>query len=123
MFDLKTVYCDNLSNIQLAKNPVFHARTKHIEVHYHFVRARVLSGEVELRMFRRIDRTPTFSPSPLVSTSCGNFQVCLGPLWNLDVSNLRGRADRKDHQREQERSGSARDAVVVYSAHYVKTVK
>jgi hypothetical protein len=31
------VYSDNLSSIQLAKNPVFHARTKHIEVHYHFV--------------------------------------------------------------------------------------
>ena len=32
------IYCDNLSSIQLAKNPVFHERTKHIEVHYHFVR-------------------------------------------------------------------------------------
>ena len=42
------IYCDNLSSIQLAKNPVFHARTKHIEVHYHFVHECVLSGEVEL---------------------------------------------------------------------------
>ena len=42
------IYCNNLSNIQLAKNPVFHAQTKHIEVHYHFVREHVLSGEVEL---------------------------------------------------------------------------
>ena len=31
------LYCDNLSSIQLARNPVFHARTKHIEVHYHFI--------------------------------------------------------------------------------------
>ena len=45
--DPTTIYCDNLNNIQLAKNPVFHARTKHIEVHYHFVRERVLSSEVE----------------------------------------------------------------------------
>jgi hypothetical protein len=28
------IYCDNLSNIQLARNPVFHARMKHVEVHY-----------------------------------------------------------------------------------------
>ena len=28
-----TTYCDNLSSIQLAKNLVFHAQTKHIEVH------------------------------------------------------------------------------------------
>ena len=32
-----TIYCDNLSSIQLAKNLIFHTRTKHIEVHYHFV--------------------------------------------------------------------------------------
>ena len=33
------IYCDNLSNIQLAKKPVLNARTKHIEV---------VSGEVDL---------------------------------------------------------------------------
>ena len=32
--DPTTIYCDNLSSIQLANNPVFHARTKHIQVHY-----------------------------------------------------------------------------------------
>ena len=26
----------------------FHARTKHIEVHYHFIREKVLSGEIDL---------------------------------------------------------------------------
>ena len=31
------IHCDNLRNIQLARNPMFHARTKHIEVHYHYV--------------------------------------------------------------------------------------
>ena len=52
------IYCDNLSNIELAKNLVFHTRTKNIEVHYHFVRERVLSGEVELvyvPMDRQVD--------------------------------------------------------------------
>ena len=35
------IYCDNLSSMHLAKNPMFHARRKHIEVHYHFVHERV----------------------------------------------------------------------------------
>jgi hypothetical protein len=43
-----TVTCDNQSALKLAKNLVFHARTKHIEVHHHFVRKRVLEGEVNL---------------------------------------------------------------------------
>ena len=42
------IHCDNLSSIQLARNPVFHARTKHIEVHYHFIRERVLAGDIDL---------------------------------------------------------------------------
>ncbi|MCO5608056.1 hypothetical protein L7F22_062261 [Adiantum nelumboides] len=42
------IYCDNLSSIQLAKNPIFHARTKHIEVHCHFVRDQVLAGDIDL---------------------------------------------------------------------------
>ncbi|MCO5568144.1 hypothetical protein L7F22_021840 [Adiantum nelumboides] len=35
------IHCDNLSSIQVAQNPMFHARTRHIEVHYHFIRERV----------------------------------------------------------------------------------
>ena len=46
------IYCDNLSSIQLARNPVFHARTKHIEVHYHFIRERVLDGDIDLTYVR-----------------------------------------------------------------------
>ena len=35
--NLILIYCNNSSSMELAKNPVFHARTKHIEVHYDFV--------------------------------------------------------------------------------------
>ena len=40
--------CDNMSSIQMASNPVFHARTKHIGVHYHFIREKVLEDEIDL---------------------------------------------------------------------------
>jgi hypothetical protein len=39
---LVVIYCDNISSILLANNLVYHARTKHIEVHYHFIRKKFL---------------------------------------------------------------------------------
>ena len=36
------LYYDNQSAICLAENLVFHVRTKYVEVHYHFIREKVL---------------------------------------------------------------------------------
>lgn len=44
-----TIYCDNVSSIYLAHNPVHHARTKHIEIDIHFVREKVASGAIQVR--------------------------------------------------------------------------
>lgn len=44
-----TIYCDNNSTISMTKNPVFHARTKHIEIRHHYIRDLVQDGQVELQ--------------------------------------------------------------------------
>jgi hypothetical protein len=43
------LYCDNHSAISLADDPVFHARTKHVEVHYHFIQEKVLQRDIEMK--------------------------------------------------------------------------
>ena len=42
------LFCDNTSAISIAKNPVQHSRTKHIELRYHFIRDHVEKGDIEL---------------------------------------------------------------------------
>lgn len=42
------LWCDNMGAKYLSANPIFHARTKHIEVDYHFVRERVLQKLLEI---------------------------------------------------------------------------
>ena len=42
------VYCDNISAIYMASNPVQHRRTKHIEIDIHFVREKVALGKVRV---------------------------------------------------------------------------
>ena len=36
--DTMCVFCDNMSAINLSKNPVQHSKSKHIEIQYHFIR-------------------------------------------------------------------------------------
>ncbi|KHM99983.1 Retrovirus-related Pol polyprotein from transposon TNT 1-94, partial [Glycine soja] len=36
--DVMTLYCDNMSAINISKNPVQHSRTKHIDIRHHYIR-------------------------------------------------------------------------------------
>jgi len=57
------IYCDNISSILFANNPVYHARTKQIEVHYHFIREKFLAREINLFMLVLKIKLLTFSQS------------------------------------------------------------
>mgnify|MGYP000270547673 CR=1 FL=1 len=45
-----TLFQDNLlTSIHLANNPMVHARSKHIQIHYHFNREKVLTKEMKIK--------------------------------------------------------------------------
>ena len=46
--ELPILHCDSQSAIMLARNPIFHAKTKHIQVKYHFIRDVLDSKNIEL---------------------------------------------------------------------------
>jgi len=39
------LFCNNQTTLHMAKNPMFHKRTKHIKINCHFVRERLFSGD------------------------------------------------------------------------------
>jgi len=47
--DLLKINCDSMSDVYLAKNQEYHARTKHIDVRFHFVREILDEGDIELQ--------------------------------------------------------------------------
>ena len=75
--DPTLIYYNNLSSIQLVKNPVFHARTKHIEVHYHFCVNAFLMVKSIYASFGLIGKWQTSSQKRKGWTSCGSVQRCL----------------------------------------------
>ena len=42
------VFCDNQSTIRIAKNPVHHDRTKHVEIDQHFIKEKIEGNVVDL---------------------------------------------------------------------------
>jgi hypothetical protein len=44
--------CDNESAVKIAKNPVLHSRTKHIDIRYHFLREKEANGDIALQNIR-----------------------------------------------------------------------
>lgn len=63
--DPTEVFCDNMSTIKLADNPIFHARTKHIEIAHHYIRERVATGEIALSHVSSQDNVADIFTKPL----------------------------------------------------------
>jgi hypothetical protein len=82
------IYCDNISSILLANNSVYHVRTKHIEVHYHFIREKVLTKEIDLILVSTKDQVANIFTKVLGTDKLKKFQKMLGAL-EVDL-NLRG---------------------------------
>jgi hypothetical protein len=68
------LWCDNIGAKYLSANPVFHARTKHIEVDYHFVRERVTQKLLEIDFISSKDQIADGFTKPLPTRQLENFK-------------------------------------------------
>ncbi|XP_047315864.1 uncharacterized mitochondrial protein AtMg00810-like [Impatiens glandulifera] len=50
------IHCDNMSVIKMTKNPVFHARSKHIELQHHFIRDLVTQEVISIKFIKTEDQ-------------------------------------------------------------------
>ncbi len=69
---------DNQSAICMATNPVFHGRTKHVELKYHFVREQVTQGHIKLTYCPSERMVADILTKSLPATKFKNLRDCLG---------------------------------------------
>jgi hypothetical protein len=61
-----TLWCDNIGATYMAVNPVFHARTKHVEINFHFVRDHVADKSLVVCFVPSSDQIADVLTKPLV---------------------------------------------------------
>ena len=86
------LWCDNISAIALASNPVFHYRIKHIEVDYHFVREKVIRRDLGIKFIFRKDTNVDILTKPLPGPP---FLFLRGKLLVDSASCLKGYVETK----------------------------
>ena len=86
--DPPILWCDNVSALATASNPVFYARIKHIEVDFHFIRERMLRKDLQVKFVSTIDQLADIFTKGLSSPRFHELQSKL--MVPVDTIRLRG---------------------------------
>jgi len=99
--DYLWVHCDSMSDVYLAKNQIYHARSKHIDVKYHFVRDVLENGDIEVKKIQQKTIPQTYlqrwfpESSSIIEKTCFEPSGCLSSvelIWmNYEWLDLLGR--------------------------------
>jgi len=72
--DVPIIHCDSQSAILLTKDQMYHERTKHIDVKFHFIRETIAEGNVAIRKINSLDNPADMFTKPLPTAK---FKHCL----------------------------------------------
>ncbi|XP_071724103.1 uncharacterized mitochondrial protein AtMg00810-like [Rutidosis leptorrhynchoides] len=82
-------FFQTISALHLTTNPVFHVRTKHIEIDYHFVREKIALGSIVTRNVTSSSQTANISIKPLTRDMFVGSRIKLD-LWSLPIDRFEG---------------------------------
>ncbi|KAJ4755031.1 hypothetical protein LUZ62_089436 [Rhynchospora pubera] len=93
------LWCDNVGAAYLASNPMYHARTKHVEIDFHFIRERVVARQLLVQFISSRDQiadglTKGLTTDRFISIR-DKLMVCLPP--STCGGGVRNKQDASSH--------------------------
>ena len=74
------ILCDNQSGIHLSENLVFHDRSKHVDIRYHYIRDMVKLGSIRLQHIGTDEQVADILTKPLGKVKFFTFREQLGVI-------------------------------------------
>ena len=87
---LATLKVDNKSAISLCKNPVYHERSKHIDVRFHYIRQCVDEGKITVEFTGTVDQLADLLTKPLGRIRFLELRDKIGIVNNKESTGVRG---------------------------------
>jgi hypothetical protein len=84
--DPTTIHCDNQSCVKLFENPVFHDRSKHIEIKYHYIRDMVQRKTIHVQYLPTHEQIIDIFTKLFAKTKLEYFRERLGLVENASLA-------------------------------------
>jgi hypothetical protein len=84
--DPTIIHCENQSCVKLSENLVFHDRSKHIEIKYHYIKDMVQRKAVHVQYLPTHEQIADIFTKPLAKTKFEYFRERLGLVDNASLA-------------------------------------
>jgi hypothetical protein len=84
--DPTTIHCNNQSCVKLFENPVFHDRSKHIKIKYHYIKDMVQRKTIHVHYLPTHEQIANIFTKPLAKTKFEYFHERLGLVKNASLA-------------------------------------
>ena len=95
------IHTDSKSSMQLATNPLYHERKKHIEIDCHYIREKITQGLVSTKYIPTQNQPADLLTKGLTKVQLQHLSSKLGVLNIFSLSSLRESVENENNKEEQ----------------------